>query len=368
VYIRGLKKNNGFMSFSTAFVKKRTAKNTFYGHINTIVNWQDIDNEIVKYYSVGKSATGKPSYSGLLLFKMLLVGVWSGNLSDRLVEEMVNENLSAMQFCGLELEDEVPDHSGLSRFRSLLAKNNAFESIMNLINKQLEQHEIVVKTGVKIDASITDSPRKPRGKTTYQIAEDRKEDEVSEAEKDKQTADIKLVKIVQQGVDTDARWSKKGHKYYYGYKKHIATDENGLVLSLETTAANEHDSLTFEKVIDKATLPKEARIYADKAYKSEKHDKMLLNKKLKNRIHHKATKNHPLTSWQKKFNKRVSSFRYTVERTFGGQVLWFNAGVAKYVGMVKTHAQHALECIAYNLKRSPVLIVKLQISKHQVVN
>ena len=120
------------MSFSAAFVKKRTAKNTFYGHINKIINWQDIDSEIVKYYTVGKSATGQPSYSGILLFKMLLVGVWNGNLSDRLVEEMVCENLSAMQFCGLQLEDNVPDHSCLSRFRSLLAKHNGFESIMCL--------------------------------------------------------------------------------------------------------------------------------------------------------------------------------------------------------------------------------------------
>jgi len=106
--------------------------------------------------------------------------------------------------------------------------------------------------------------------------------------------------------------AKKGRKTHYGYKEHIATDENGLVLSLETTAANEHDSLKFETLLEKANLPDRAKVYADKAYKSKKHDEILTDRKLKNRIHHKAVKNKPLTNWQKKFNSRLSSFRYKV--------------------------------------------------------
>ena len=36
--------------------------------------------------------------SGLLLFKMLLVGIWYG-LSDERVEESVNDSLLMMRFC-----------------------------------------------------------------------------------------------------------------------------------------------------------------------------------------------------------------------------------------------------------------------------
>jgi IS5 family transposase len=272
-----------------------------------------------------------------------------------------------MQFCGLSLEDSVPDHSVLSRFRSALAYENAFEKILLLINQQLDKHHIIVKTGIKIDATITDSPRKPRGKATYQISEDRKEDEVKKEETEKQTSHIEAVKLVQKGVDSDARWTKKAGKLHYGYKEHIATDENGLVVSLITTPANEHDSLCFEQLLVKANLPEKANIFADKAYKSAKHDKILLDKKLKNRIHHKAVKNKPLTAREKVFNSLLSKRRYTVERTFGSKVLWFKTGVAKYVGMIKTHTQHLLESIAYNLKRSPVLYIKLQMSKNQLV-
>ena len=351
------------MSFSDVYVQKRTSKNTFYKHINLIIDWQSVDNEINKYYIIGKSAVGNESYSGLLLFKMLLVGVWNGSLSDRLVEEMLNENLSAMAFCGLRLEDQVPDHSRLSRFRTLLTQKGAFEPLLNLINDQLNNHGIIVKTGIKIDATITDSPRKPKKKTTFELAEDRKEDELDSAQVNLQTVELKLIKVIEPGVDIEARWIKKAGKTHYGFKKHIGTDENGLVLSVITTAANQHDSIPFESLINKAELPEKTNVYADKAYKSKKHDEMIKEKKLKNRVHHKATKNNPLTEWQLKFNKQVSKFRYTVERTFGSNVRWFKAGIAKYVGIAKTHTQHILESIAYNLKRSPVLIVKLQMSQ-----
>jgi transposase, IS5 family len=353
------------MSFSAAYVQKRTSKNTFYSQINTIIDWQRIDKQIVKYYASGQDVTGKPSHSGLLLFKMLLVGFWNGGLSDRDVEDMVNENLSAMAFCGLQLESDVPDHSCLSRFRSRLAANEGFESLLTEINSQMEAHGILVKTGVKIDASLTDSLRKPRGKATYQMAEDRKEDEVENAEINKQSSDIKAVRIYQKGVDEEGRWLKKAGKLHYGFKKHVSTDQDGLVLAVITTPANVHDSITFEDLVTKSGLKARSRVYADKAYKSKKHDTYLKVNKLKNGVHYKAATKKPLTEREQAFNKWVSKTRYTVERTFGSMSKWFGAGIAKYIGETKTHAQHLLEAMAYNLKRSPNLIIKLQVTQKQ---
>jgi len=60
---------------------------------------------------------GRPAYSRLLLLKMLLVGIWNGGLSDESVEDMANSNLHVMWFLGLSLEDDVPNHSELLRFR-----------------------------------------------------------------------------------------------------------------------------------------------------------------------------------------------------------------------------------------------------------
>lgn len=209
-----------------------------------------------------------------------------------------------------------------------------------------------------VDASITEVPQRPKGKTTYEIAEDRKEDQRDEQEKQKEENQYKLIRKEQPGVDSEARWLKKAGKLHYGYKKHIAVDEDGLVLTVHTTTANEHDSKGLKKIVEK--IPKEKMkkgIYADKGFKVPENDQLLEQERIKNRLQHKAYRNRPLTYWQTIFNKLISRQRYKVERTLGGMVRWFGAGRARYVGLQKTHTQHVLEAIAYNLYRTPGLIV-----------
>ena len=346
------------MSFSQIFVERRTRKNTFLRQINAIINWQPIEKEINSIYKKGFSVDGRPSYSGLLLFKMLLLENWY-KLSDPEVEEMVNENLSAMMFCGLALEDNVPDHSTLSRFRSDLTYKKSFDRLLKKINKQLESKGVMVKEGAAmVDASLTDSPRKPKGKTTYEIAEDRQEDNRGVEQKEKEESSMKMVKIQQPGVDSEGRWLKKGGKLHYGYKKHIAVDEAGMVLSVHTTTANEHDSKGLKSIVEKTEKKKMKKgIFADKGFKVPDNDKLLIGKTIKNRIQHKAYRNRPLSRWQIKFNKLISQQRYKVERTFAGMKRWFGTGTARYVGLSKTHTQHVLEAIAYNLYRSPGIIM-----------
>ena len=66
-----------------------------------------------------------------------------------------------MQFVGLTLEDDVPDHTVLIWFRTELTQKNAYEELMAQINSQLEEKGILLKKGAIVDSSITDSPRKP---------------------------------------------------------------------------------------------------------------------------------------------------------------------------------------------------------------
>jgi IS5 family transposase len=91
---------------------------------------------------------------------MLLVGMWNG-LSDYGTEDIVNDSLSANRFCGLSIEDKVPDHSVLSRFRTHLTKKQVFDKLLTEVNKQLEQKQVMIKTVVKVDASITSTCNDP---------------------------------------------------------------------------------------------------------------------------------------------------------------------------------------------------------------
>ena len=105
-------------------------------------------------------------------------------------------------------------------------------------------------------------------------------------------------------------------------------------------------------------MKKGARIKADKGYASAANRQALNERGLKDNIMHKAVKNKPLTAWQIKFNQIISKTRYKVERTAGSMKRWFGAATARYIGLAKTHTQHLMEAIAYNLYRAPGIAVK----------
>src|SRR5690554_689335 len=325
-------------------LRSRKIKRTFFNQINTLIDWSPIEKIINEHYKKGESAIGKPSYNGLLLFKMCLLQTWYG-LSDYEVEDRINDSISFSYFCGLNIDNVVSDHSTLSRFRSAMTKAGAFEPLFKEINRQLESNNIIVKTGAIVDASVIDTPLKPKGKTTHKVTEDRVDEQEVEVKKD-----------YADSVDKDASWLKKGGKFRYGYKKHHVTDEEGLVLGVVTTTASTNEIANLEEVLDSADLPEGIPLKADKGYQSKKNAELLKERKLKNHILKKAYKNRPLTSWEKKFNKLIGKTRFKVERTFGGIKRWFSGGTARYRGIHKMHTQNLMEAMSYNLYRSPGII------------
>ncbi len=345
-------------SFADIAADNRKIKEVFFNQINSIINWEKIDQFIKRYYNKGFSVTGRPSYSGLLLFKITLLQTWY-NLSDYEVEDQVNDRISFSKFLGLSLEDNCPDHSVISRFRTEMTKRKAYDKLLKEINKQLVTHGILVKQGILLDASVIDTSRKPKGKTEYEVVIDR-EEETQETQPKEDIRDenkSKLVKKEKPGVDKEAKWVKKVGKLHYGYKQHTATNEEGLVLAIVTTSANESDIKNLEDVLEKIDTKNYKSIKADKGYKSEKNDKVVKTKKLKNQILHKATKNRKLTNREIEFNKLISKTRYKIERTFGTIKKQFGGTIARYIGLEKMHTQHLMQAIAYNLYRSPGIIV-----------
>lgn len=326
-------------------IRSRKIKSVFFEQMNTLLDWKSISLRIDMHYEKGKSAVGKPSYDGLLLFKMCLLQTWYG-LSDYEVEDSVNDRISFSYFCGLNIDQVAPDHSTVSRFRTAMTNAGAYENIFKEINTQLETHQIIVKTGLIVDASVIDTPLRPKGKTTHKVTEDRSDEEVA------------VEKEYASSVDKEGTWLKKRGKYHFGFKKHHVTDNEGLVLGVLTTTASKNEIANLEDVLNtvNVTLPKDIPLKADKGYQSKKNTALLKKRKLKNHILKKAYKNKPLTHWEKKYNKLIGKTRFKVERTFGGIKRWFNGGEARYRGMNKMHTQNLMEALCYNLYRSPGII------------
>ena len=104
---------------SICAIRSRKIKKTFFSQMNALLDWSSINEVIGQYYTKGQRGTGKPAYDGLLLFKVCLLQTWYG-LSDYEVADGINDSLSFSYFCGLCIDEVAPDHSTISRFRSLM--------------------------------------------------------------------------------------------------------------------------------------------------------------------------------------------------------------------------------------------------------
>lgn len=332
-------------------IGQRKVKQTFFDQINRIIDWQPIREIIETAYAKGRNPSGRPCHDALVLFRIELLRTWY-DLSDAEVENQINDRLSFSSFAGISMDDRCPDSTTICRFRKSLVEGGVFDALLTEFNRQLEAKGVIVKRGSIVDASVTDTPRRPRGKKLYTIVEDRNEDE--------QAADAEasfVREAVKPNVDAEARWTKKMGEARFGYKRHTVTDMQGNILAEVTTAANESDTKHMIDAVDKADLPAGTPVMADKGYYSLENREALKQRKLRSCIMHKADRSHKLTDVEKAFNRRISRYRYAVERTFGSIRRWFGGGTARYVGLAKMHGQHILEAIAYNLYRAPGIIV-----------
>jgi len=351
-----MKKNTSNLSFVDLYFANRKTGAKFLEDINKLIDFKKLEKLLEKHYKFKNDAAGNIPWGALLLFKINLLGMWYG-LSDEELEMSVNDRFSFRTFVELPLDIDCPDHSTIWRFRERMKNAQAWDLILASVNQQLEDHKVIVKKGVNVDASITQSPNKPKGAHRIIVAEDREEDTRSENEKNEEDKFMQEIKLTQPCADTEGRWLKKGSKSFFGYKKHVCSTEEGLILAVHTTPANESDTKNLESVLEKCKLNPKVRVNTDKGYSSKQNRDYLKGKRLKSGIQHKANRGKPLGKLQQAFNNKISKKRYTIERTFGSIKKWFTGGVAKYKGVERTHMQHVLEAICYNLKVAPRIIM-----------
>ena len=290
--------------------------------------------------------------------RCFLVGQWH-KLSDRELELNVWDTLSARHFCGLAIGDSVPDHSTISRFRTRLVALGAWDGLLESVNDQLHAHGLAVTVGTIVDASLTESPYSPKGSGRAAVAEDRKE-AMRRTEHVREEA-VYHARMQQTHLNADhvARWLKKRSKMIYGYKKHVATDEAGMILAVHTTPANEHDSKGLVPLIKMVRTQHRQEVLPDEGYKSKANDDFLPVCGSLSRIIHKGYRNCPINAVQSAENREVSRKRSVVERTFGNLKRWFGSGSTQLKGLRKVLAEHVMEALAHNLKRFPKIATSM---------
>ncbi len=219
------------------------------------------------------------------------------NLSDDQVEYQLRGRLSLMRFLGLGLDGKVPDAKTVWLYRERLAQAGVIEALFGDFDGYPEKQGYLAMGGQIIDASIVPVPKQRNSR-----------DDNARIKKGEAPEGWENQPAKRSQKDTDARWTKKHGTSHYGYKNHVNVDcRHKLVRRYQVTDAAVHDRQVVDDILGPDNTASD--LWADSAYRSAEIEAKLKGKGLKSRIHHKGSRNKPLSEREKRGNKTRSKVR-----------------------------------------------------------
>src|SRR6202048_4235427 len=98
---------------------------------------------------------GRPSIDPVLMIRMLIVGYAFAIRSERALCREMRVNLASRWFCGLSIEDKIPDHSAFSRIRHERFRESAmFRRVFERVVAACIAAGLVGGEGFAVDASL----------------------------------------------------------------------------------------------------------------------------------------------------------------------------------------------------------------------
>lgn len=309
-------KRTGQLGFTDALIVGGAGSNAPLERLSGLVKWYRFEKAMSHLRDDGP---GRPGYPVVVLFRGLLLQALYG-LSDRETEAAIDDRLSFRRFTGLSVEDPVPDHTVLNRFRNLLVEAGLLEKLFGELDRQLEKAGVMLKRGTMLDATLIEAVSAPPTDG-------------------------------RPSVDGDARFTRRQGRSgsTFGYKMHVGVDEgSGLIRAVITTPANVNDTVPADRLI----RGDERVVWADAAYDTHARRARLKAEGKKPRIARRPNKHHPqLPPRLKRYNRLIARRRAAVETTFATLKRRMRLTVIRYVGLAKAHGQVLMAAIAFNLRR-----------------
>ena len=204
-----------------------------------------------------------------------------------------------------------------------MTKHNLQEKIFKEVVNQLEKRGLILKKGTIVDSTFIEAPSSTKNRKKER--------------------------------DPEAHSAKKGNTWYFGYKAHIGVDEeNGLIHTVKTTAANEHDVTVMNELLhgeeerafgDSGYIGAKKRPDAVKKNKSGKNIKYIINRRPSSIK--KLSKSGQYAA--KKIEKKKSSVRCKVEHVFAVVKRLFGYRKTRYRGLKKQTAKNYIMFALANL-------------------
>jgi IS5 family transposase len=287
------------------------------GKLNQVVPWNIFRPALETLRDKDKkSNAGAKPYDVIVMFKILILQSLY-NLSDEATEYQVLDRLSFMRFLGLRLGSRVPDAKTIWLFREQLTEAGLAEELFRQFETVLEKSGFAAKKGQIIDASIVQAPKQRNSREeNARIKQGEIPQEWGEAKKCQK--------------DSDAQWTKRNGRKYYGYKNHVNVDvKHKLIRSYAVTDASVHDSRVFDELLKESNTS--AFVYADSAYRSKESIALL--------------------------KERRAKIRCRIEHVFGVMAMMAGSLMVRTIGIIRASTKIGLRNLAYNIKRYGLLAI-----------
>lgn len=243
--------------------------------IENVMDYDWLYERLAPYYC---HDNGRPGIDPVVLIKMVLIQHLYGIPSLRQTYERINDTLSYRWFLGYGLLEKIPHFATVSyafckRFPPELSEE-IFEHILNkMLNHHMVDPSVIFVDGTHIKASankkkfqkeqVTKAAKiyakqlrtevnAEREKLGKKPIEDEQDDDSSNG--DNGTPVEGTVEKAVSTTDPDCGMFVKGeHERQFAYEAHTACDSHGIVLGVEVTAGNVHDSVAWDAVYDQVT-------------------------------------------------------------------------------------------------------------------
>jgi IS5 family transposase len=271
--------------------------------MDMVMPWASLLAAIEPHYPKS-GRRGRPPMPRATMLRIYFMQKWYA-LSDPAMEDALYEIESMRRFARLELADDaMPDETTILKFRHLLERHGLTAQMMNIINDTLAQQGLLLKGGTMVDATIVHAPPSTKNR-------DKKR-------------------------DPEMHQTKKGNQWYFGMKVHVGADVNsGLVHTVSVTAANESDVGQLPHLLRED----DRAVFGDKGYVNNSLKRAARKAGVFWGVSLKASKQHPLTDANKRFNHKMSSIRARVEHVFRVIKRQFGYTKVRYKGIAKNAAQ-----------------------------
>ena len=298
-------------------------RNARLERLTQLIDWAPLAALVAGLHA---APVGRPSYPPLLMVKVLLLQQWY-QASDPAMEEALWERLSFRRFVGLGLQDDAPDHSTISRFRTRLTAAGGAEPLFAAVEQQLAARGMLVKQGTLVDATLVAAQvRRPRGGGAG----------------------------AGSPRDPDAAWARRGPHARFGYKLHLGVDaDSELIRRAMLTPANVNET----EVADGLIAGDEGAVYGDAAYGTHARSTRLRALGIADRLMRRPNKHHPrLGPTARRRHARIEQVRRPVEHVFGTLKRSYGYQRVRYRGLARNTTEMWFKLLAYNLRRADRLL------------